>query len=415
MKRKRLTREEKAAAAQAAAQEPRQEPELEGGGAANGNLGIPADVIENPRTMDLDELGDAVSISAKAKAQQKMMARVDRVRDKLPGYLTSIDEYEVLGRGDKAQRDLQASLRSTNDVNVRLVEGLLRYIGDNPDEGAMVRHAAWMVLLNHHFSKTLGSHEEAEALLAGRMVRAGYLIQVKEEVVKLAQEKGEEVQCDLRAYGRYFLVPGDASAGTDDKRELQEALQGLYKRTREVVAKKQDAKAEKLKERATCPLENLLSDSPMLGYYFADVPTQYGDKSKGIDHLEGGRLLLVTKREQEKSGAEAVFSYVVDVTGREGNRAFERGFDFKGQVAKKELPFIPKLKVSTLRENKPPFIGGLHPAVGAKVRLMWYAIKRALSRPKEQPPSNEAGEADVASEPSSNGNNGATQANEGTA
>lgn len=375
MKRKKATRQDKVAAAKTAATEAANNgqasiPAADAGAQTTGSpveiptlgggpITIPMTAAVNPRKQDVESLEEAIDVQAEIAALQGLEQQTATLRRKLPGHLVAIDEYEELGQGTQAQRDLQASLRPKIEKSRRAVEGFLRYVGDTPEEGAAIRHAAWMILYNHHFSKSFDSHEKVDALLE-RMVKTGQVLVCQED----------EEDFDFLMYGQKYRCPANACLSPKDIDEIRAGVKALYSRTRKAVAEQQDVTAQELQREAFISLQELKAGKP--GLCFVDAPTQHNEDRDNPDrtqHFEGGRLLV-------SSNGDII--NIVKFVGRDGNRSFQHSL--KETMRLRPRPF---LKVAALGWSNPPFIKGLPAATGAKVRLLWHLIVRAIKAEDE--------------------------------
>lgn len=307
-----------------------------------------------PSEVAVDDLPTVVDMTATLQEDEKYAQDAGKASEWVKSTLTWLDTYE---RGNRAQKDRFADEATKYR---KALDGLLSH------RNTTIRRAAWLALFKVRFSQTnLTNHDEVAALL-GEMVRTGLLMTTggDGDLPGGKNAKGQSKQ----VYGKKYVFPSKASFEEKDITEVQQLFKELMTRVWSCVREAWAKKYEDFETKGSHDLSDLVEGKP--GDYVVTVPSDpKPDNATGS--LEGGRVLV------HSDGKKIVIVDVVNEVHGWGN--FERNV-----LMAKELKV--HLLVDSLGWSNPPFIKGLPKEQNSKVRLLWFAFKRAMEDGKETTP-----------------------------
>lgn len=199
----------------------------------------------------------------------------------------------------------------------------------------VVRRAAWTAILEFELTRPVESRVELEALLLD-LVKRNFL--------------QETPKGDLQAYGKLYQVHPESQFGNLEKVWVKTLLRDLVGKIKEGFL-----------AGTTLTIEELFDGLP--GECAVEVPPEKVTQNGQPLWLKGGVLRV-------KSDGE----YIVpeDAMG---------GIEAAIQQAR-ELKI--GLQLQSLKRTNPPFIKGLEPTKGNKIRLLWYLLQRAKRLDEER-------------------------------
>lgn len=216
-------------------------------------------------------------------------------------------------------------------------------------ENVTIRRAVWLALYRAKFSVDAKSHEEVARILAS-MAKDGQLVETANRGTLWCQDKD-------------YNFPQECAFEEVHITEVITVFKAMMTRTWACVKEGWKLKWERLLAQATIDLDQLVEGED--GVCAVEVPHQNGDPRTGRDGLEGGLLVV-------KSDGERIT--IVDVANEmRGWGNFERNI-----LDARALRPVLFLLVESLRWDKPPYLRDM-PEFGSKLRLLWFAIKRAMA------------------------------------
>jgi len=296
------------------------------------------------RDLAVEELPEVGSMEEEEAVDQKVQEDADKAAKWTTDVMAWLAAYDAAPQVRKDRLAKQAKeYRST-------LQALLEH------ENVTIRRSVWMSLYKARFSAAPGNHEEVVALLT-KMVSAKQLVEVNGRGTIWAMEKD-------------YNFPNECAFEEVHVTEVVVVFKAMMTRVWATVKEGWKLKWERLLTQATIDLGQLVEGED--GICAIEVPHQNGDPRTGRDGLEGGLLVV-------KSDGERIT--IVDVCNElRGWGNFERNI-----LEARALRPVLFLLVESLKWDRPPYLRDM-PEFGSKLRLLWFAIKRAMAEAAKNTP-----------------------------
>lgn len=211
-----------------------------------------------------------------------------------------------------------------------------KFLQDNLfHQAPAVRRAVWRAVLGFELTRTINTRAEVETLLAS-LVRRGFLQEIPDGYLWL--------------YGKAYQIHPNSLFGDPEKTEVRNLFGNLLSKVKEGFL-----------ARSTITIEELFSGSR--GECAIEVPPGKVEQNGKEVWLGGGVLYLRSDGEY--------------ITPEDAMGSIEGGI----QEAEK---LGVRLRIDSLKSNQPPFVPRLDHVKGAKLRLLWWLLKRARRLDEEK-------------------------------